>query len=116
MSEIVSITLAGREFKIPPLPIKVVRKVMPRATRLSKLQLAPETLSDQDMDELCEIVFYGISFGMPQFKMDDLDSMVVDFPELIAAVAVVIMQCGGKKTDPKAAQSDPQGEAQAAAS
>jgi hypothetical protein len=94
MADVKKITLAGVEYFIPALPIKVVRQVVPLATRLAKLRFAPDEIAEDDINGLIKIVFLGIQFGKPDFKMDDLENMVIPFNEIQEAAQVILVQSG----------------------
>lgn len=96
MADVKTITLAGVSYDIPALPLKVVRKVVPLAARVSRLGFDPMGITESDIDALIQIAHSGIEFGRPSFKIQELENAVIPLEELQAAVQVVLEQAGMK--------------------
>lgn len=131
------VTLAGREWSIPPLAILQASKVVPALMELlpligsiqaaidvdadgavttkdaAAMMRAMASINEQTYATIAKAVFWSLKRGYPQLGQPEFDNMPVTLPELLNSLSVIMRQTGFIK--PKAAGEAPAGEAQAVA-
>ncbi len=96
------ITLAGKEFDVPEMPIGKRKFLVPAIRKFySDLNAKPAEnrfdLDEPQFDSLIEMVFRAVFPQIP--KKDDLLSMIIKDDELFAALFIVVEQCGLKRVE-----------------
>jgi hypothetical protein len=90
-----TVTLAGRELKVAPLPLRqviAISDVVPNFAALNSGKVGAEAF-----DPLVEVVWRGLLRAYPQLTKDELLDLPITMADLVAAVSVVIEQAGGRK-------------------
>ncbi len=94
------IKLGVREFDIPELAIRQRRVVVPLALKLTATmtrirdEKSIASLTTQEYTDIQEIVYQGITRGVPKFDREAFLDFVFDETELINAFSVVVSQAG----------------------
>jgi hypothetical protein len=92
-----TITLAGKEYFVAPLPL---RQVLAMADLLPKLKdITIENMSGTMFEPVIDLVQRSLLRVYPAVTKEDLLDMTITISELIAAIPVVIEQAGGKAAD-----------------
>lgn len=128
------ITLGGRTFDVPSLPLRINRVVYPLIRALSMPDDNPEgssfvarvlaangsifAVSDAEMDILIEIAWGGASAAEKTLSRGEFDDLPISPVELLDAFFIVRGQTGVWVKPParEAAGDEPEGEAQGAMS
>jgi hypothetical protein len=95
-----TITLGSRAYPMPPLAIKQMRKVIPRLLELAtrfQPPFDPTKLSEDDMNELSDVIYIAITRGSPQMTREQFDDIEATLPEMIASIDVIGAQAGMTK-------------------
>ncbi len=140
MSDLGKITLGGKEFDIPELPLGVQRRLEPITRRMSERAIearkegtpeamqramsSPENIDDAELSIAIALAFIDLDFTPKKFDhliekaQDELFMMKTDIGEIIAASVTVAIRAGGKRLGEKveaalkAAQQPPAPEAE----
>lgn len=122
MSEAITLSLGGREFEVPRLPLGVTILVYPicqrltnggLAERLLKADAQPLNVSAEEIADLTEIAFQAAHAADDTLDVKAFLALPVTPPELFAAFFVMRIQCGGWSTR-KAEDGDEPGEGEGA--
>jgi len=96
------ITLAGRVFSVPPLPLRWNREVYPLCARLTAAGLLDRlgpggtlALTADDIDALAEIAFWGASAADSTLTRDEFEALPIAPTELVDAFILIRVQTGG---------------------
>ena len=96
------ITLAGREFFVPPLALRQSRVAVPLLIRLmpalSAVDERADALGEGEWDSLIRLVHAAITRAYPGAKLDDVLDLPATLAELASAVGVITRQTGMFKT------------------
>lgn len=103
MADTMTITLGGRSFDVPPLPLAATMLVYPVCQRLTKAGLVerlkdPEvslSVSDAEIADLVEVAFQAIHAADESLDAKGFLALPITPPELFAAFFAVRIQCGG---------------------
>jgi hypothetical protein len=97
------VTLAGIEFPVPRIVWAELKFVVPALMSLTSTldrmrasggNLVAATMSEEEMETLGKVVYYGIKRGTPTLSRGEFETMPMSFDELVSAVFVVASQCG----------------------
>jgi hypothetical protein len=117
MGEARTITLGGREFDVPPLPLGISMLVYPMCQRLTRAGLAQRLLNpaelevtDDEVAALAEIAFQAAHAADPTLEVKDFLALPVTPPELYAAFFIMRIQCGGWRAADGTEDGDSKGE------
>jgi hypothetical protein len=96
------VTLAGREWFIPPLAMRQSRSVVPTLMRiLPVLEFgespkidAMRAFGEAQLDDLVNVVHGALTRAYPQLSRDEFLDLPIRLEELFAAIPVVAQQCG----------------------
>src|SRR5208283_2675611 len=93
------VTLAGREWFLPPLAPRQARKVIPALMRLlpklaSLESAASAGLDEATFDELIDIVHVSLTRAYPALSRDEFLDLPIKTTELIAAIWAALKQSG----------------------
>jgi len=127
MSDIRTITLAGRTFDVPPLPLRVNMAAYPICQRLSNGSLIQKfteavvsdaafssvAISAEEMEDLATLAFLGASTADRDLTRDAFDDLPINPGELIEAFYSMRYQTGVWKAVPVNGTTEP-GEAKRA--
>jgi len=110
MSNARTITLAGREFAVPPLPIRINRQVYPIVRELSAVptdeaadcflrrlansQGSIDAVTDAEWSQLIEMAFLAATAADQAMTREQFDALPITPPELLAAFFPVRLQTG----------------------
>jgi hypothetical protein len=86
------ITLAGKTYAVPLLPLGVIKKVYGALQRI-----AGKPLTEASLDELTGIVVIALKKIAPDITAEIFEDMHVTLDEIHKAVEVISIQCGLKK-------------------
>lgn len=86
------ITLAGKEFSIPPLSLRIQIKIVPRLIALGGI--IPSKITEEDFADMVEIIFIACSAGDPSLKKEDFLEMSPTIKQIRAAFPVITVQAG----------------------
>jgi len=92
------ITLAGREWFIPPLAVRQSRVVLPLLIRLmpalAELQERPDALGEAEWGDLVRVVHVALTRAYPSLTLDEILDLPAPLSEFAAAIAVITRQTG----------------------
>lgn len=100
---IAKISLGGKEWPVPPLPWRVVKKLMPKMSKCAVIDTA--NLTDEKMEAIGDVMFLAVSAGTPELKRDDFENLAMSMREMINAIPIIAKQADLKL------QEKPAGEA-----
>lgn len=97
------LTLGGRTFEVPRLPLEVTIVVYPICQRLTNAGLVQRlldgeggfSLTPEEIGDLTELAFQAARAADPELTTQAFLGMPVTPPELFAAFFVMRVQCGG---------------------
>ena len=96
------ISLGGRIFSVPPLPLRFNREVYPRCAELTSAGLLDRMdeagnigLTANDIDDIGEIAFWGASAADPTLTREAFDELPISPAELVDSFIVIRVQTGG---------------------
>lgn len=104
MSEIISLSLGGRTFEVPPFPLEITIPAYPLCQKLTNADLqrriagiadGPFELTGEEMNALTELAFYCANAADPALDTQTFLSLPVTPMELFAAFSAARVQCGG---------------------
>ena len=93
-----SIKIGGREFTVPPLNLKGVKKVEPMLKRLVEMSanVASTIITPEQSDLMRDIVLVALNRNYPEMTADELDD-ILDLGNLTNIMEAVTGQSGFKK-------------------
>ncbi len=86
------ITLGSKDYPVKPLNVRQMRVVIPAMVRLKGVHLG--TITEQQIDDLVEIVYQAVYPCQDKLTRDDLMNMSISPLELIKAIPVIALQTG----------------------
>jgi hypothetical protein len=89
------ITLGGQQWSVPQLPLSNSSKVIPIIQGLVSLDITK--LTEDDINSLGKVAYYGIKRGSPDLTLDAFLEMPVTLEELILALPTISHQAGLRK-------------------
>lgn len=106
MSETMAVTLAGRTFEVPHLPLGVTILVYPICQRLTAGRLVerlfskdePLQLTPEEIGDLTELAFQAAHAAAPEVDVKAFLALPVTPAELFQAFFAMRIQCGGWST------------------
>lgn len=125
MTEARNMTLGGRTFAVPPLPLSVTRQIYPICRKLSlKGALVDRVIeegllagmTDEDMTDLANVDFACAQVAAPDLTRDMFDALPITPPQLFDAFFYVARYQTGMWIPVEAPAGDDAGEAQGEAS
>jgi len=117
-----SLSLGGRSFDVPRLPLAVTVLVYPICQRLTNAGLVERLRSDEgfaltpeEIGDLTELAFQAAHAADPELDTQAFLALPITPPELFAAFFVMRIQCGGwRKASSDSEGGNEPGEAQGA--
>lgn len=117
MQDVPKIILAGQSYPVPKMAVKQLRVLLPKALKLmsslgpmmqAAMGLKNESipveervkflgelsLTEENFDLLLDIVQIGVSRGTKDFTRESMEELVIELPELMAALPVILAQTG----------------------
>ena len=102
MSETKTITLAGKAYAVPPLPLRANRVVYPLCRKLVQAQLIERCIAaggtldcdDDEFEALLTLVHRAAQAADPALSRDAFDELAVTPPELLDAFFSIRYQTG----------------------
>lgn len=103
MSGTRDITLGGRTFAVPMLPLRISRLAYPLCVQLTKAQLFERAVqfggvldvTKDEMAQLSELAFLACQAADPTLKPDDFDNLPATPAEMLDAFYFIRFQTGG---------------------
>lgn len=89
-----TITIGGKEFVIPLLPLKVRKRLWPISIRIRAMDRTNP--SESDFEDMVSVVYAGVSYGNPEVTRDVLEDLPVTLDELQAAIMIISVQASGE--------------------
>src|SRR4051812_25632767 len=97
-----TLTLAGRTFTVPPLPLKATMVVYPICRRLTIAGLVERAMAnggalevdEAEMADIVELAFRCAQAAEPALTRDDFETLPITPPELLDAFLVARYQTG----------------------
>ena len=86
-----SVRLAGRDFVICPLSL---RQIVAIADYLPKIGKLANTISGENVEALCEVVWNGVRRAYPRMTREEFFDLDITIAELVGAIPVVLEQAG----------------------
>ena len=91
-----TISVGGKDFIIPLLPLKVRKRLWPLSIRLRSMDRSNP--SDSDFEDMVSVVLAGVSYGNPEVTREVLEELPVTLDELQAAIMTISVQASGAAT------------------
>ncbi|MES2055823.1 MAG: hypothetical protein V4564_07795 [Pseudomonadota bacterium] len=94
-----TVTLSGKVWPIPTMAIKQNRRLHPVLIRLAARILGKETLtlgdlSEEDLDDLADAAFVGLTRAHPTLSRAEFEDMTATPLDLVGAASVILFQTG----------------------
>ena len=90
-----TVTLAGQTFDVLPIAFREASKIVPLVGEV----FSRKSLSEETLEGMAKIVFYGIKRGAPGMTLDALLDLPVSITEMTEAALVVCKQAGLRSKD-----------------
>jgi len=87
------IAIGGRDFIVPPLTFKQLRRLKERIESLKEATLKPGDLSGEQLDAMAEIIHAALSRNYPELTREDLEDLL-DLGNLGPMIKAVMGQSG----------------------
>ena len=115
MSEIRTITLGGKAFAVPPLPLRANRVVYPLCRKLTAAGVIERCIEAEgsldcttdEIDDLAEIIYQSITTGLIPPSRDEFNALPIEPGELLDAFFAIRYQTGGWISAPAQPDKDP---------
>lgn len=86
------VTLAGREFLVPPLSARRIIAYTKFASALANMN--PKAVAETDLQNIYQALLIGLQQGLPNLSLDELLDMPIPISEAMSALVVVSRQAG----------------------
>lgn len=83
-----TISMGGKEFIVPPLNFKRLKKLKPLLEELSRLDPRSADMSDEALDAAVTVVHSALSRNYPDLEKEQVEELLdmANFPGVMAAV------------------------------
>lgn len=93
MTNLPTISLAGKDWPVKPLVILQLRIVVPAVMRIKGM--SPTSITEEQYNDLIEIVYQAVAPGQePPLKKDEFMAMPVTLKQMMEALDVILLQAG----------------------
>lgn len=87
-----TVTLADREFVIPPLPARSIIKFMALVGGMGRIDA--KLMSEKQFDDIYSAVYLGVKAADPKLSYDEFLNMPIPFDEITDAMFAIAPMCG----------------------
>ena len=99
-----TVTLGGTDYPVPPVAFREVSKILPLVSKVFTGMRGNE-MSEDLLDGLGKIIYYGIKRGQPGLSYDDFIDRPATTAEMMTAALVVCKQAGLKVKEPESGEA-----------
>jgi hypothetical protein len=92
-----TITLAGQQFTVCPLPLRQVLAIADQVPKLRGISI--DNVSAEKFEPAIAVLLAGLKKAHPGITQDDLLDLPISLVEIMHAVPVIVEQAGGQRAD-----------------
>jgi len=96
----VNVTLGGREFVVPPLNLKALRKLAPKIQMLAAIGDVP---TDEQLEAVASVVHSALVRNYPDMTQEEVED-ALDLLNLVPTIDAVMQASGLRRVAPGEAQ------------